>query len=639
MKTEKGLERTYKIIGTEVINEDIFRDRIEATPAQIEKIFETDLPEFWLANPDIYELLKQSEDIEEARKSLYDYLNACEGKVFEIDNDLHILEKANIRESVRVFKSIIAPINEKRTGSSAISYLFMLAHGLPPENITDLSRGFLAEFSHLFRAVIGLTAMYSESGKPEKRSIPRFISHDGREAALLRSSFLDNMAARAEEKMAHYKTGLDAEVIRRREENKNRILDYYGGNASDWQDYKWHLKHIYVGGDALSKLIDLTDDEKRAIHTTEKCRIPFGITPYYISLMDKESGGKYDHAVRAQVIPPTSYVESFAESKQERGMLFDFMGEHDTSPIDLITRRYPEVLIIKPYNSCSQICVYCQRNWEIEKVMDSKAVYPPEMIDKAIDWIKDHPYIRDVLITGGDPFVLTDFSLERIFEKIARIDHVNRIRIGTRMPVVIPFRITDKLCDLMARYVKPGRREVCVVTHYEHPYEVTPESAEAVTKLRRRGISVYNQQVFTFENSRRFETVALRRSLRLIGVDPYYTFITKGKEETDYYRVPLARILQERKEEARLFPGLDRTDEPVFNVPRLGKNHLRSWQDHRLIMILPDGRRVYEFHPWEKFVTPVPPYNYTDVSIYDYLQRLKGIGEDITEYRTIWYYY
>ncbi len=639
MKTDGKTPKNYEIIGTEVINEDIFRDRFEVTPAQVEQIFETDLPEFWLANPDIYELLKKSDDIEEARQALYDYLNACENKVFDVDNDLHILEKANIRESVRAFKSIIAQINEKRTGTSAISYLYMLAHGMHPENIPELSKGFISEFSHLFRAVIGLTAIYSESGKPEKRSIPRFISRDGREAALLRSAFLDKLASRAEERIAHYKSGLEPEIISKRQENRNRILEYFGGNESEWQDHKWHLKHIYVGGEALGNLIDLTEDEKRAIQIAEEYRIPFGITPYYISLMDKESDRKYDHAVRAQVIPPLSYVESFAHSKQERGMRFDFMGEHDTSPVDLVTRRYPEVLILKPYNSCSQICVYCQRNWEIEKVMDPKAVCKPETIDRAIEWIKSHKSIRDVLVTGGDPFVLTDAKLRRIFDQIADIDHVNRIRIGSRMPVVIPFRITDELCDMLERYVQPGKREVCVVTHFEHPYEVTPEAAQAVLKLRKRGISVYNQQVFTFENSRRFETVALRRSLRLIGVDPYYTFITKGKEETDYYRVPLARILQERKEEARLFPGLDRTDEPVFNVPRLGKNHLRSWQDHRLIMILPDGRRVYEFHPWEKFVTPVPPYNYTDVSIHDYLQRLEEIGEDITEYRTIWYYY
>jgi len=125
----------------------------------------------------------------------------------------------------------------------------------------------------------------------------------------------------------------------------------------------------------------------------------------------------------------------------------------------------------------------------------------------------------------------------------------------------------------------------------------------------------------------------------LIGVDPYYTFNIKGKEETRRYMVPIARILQERKEEARLLPGLDRTDEPVFNVPKLGKNHLRSWQDHRLVMILPDGSRVYEFHPWEKNIKPIPPYNYVDVPIYDYLEELAARGENIRDYRTIWFYY
>jgi lysine 2,3-aminomutase len=283
--------------------------------------------------------------------------------------------------------------------------------------------------------------------------------------------------------------------------------------------------------------------------------------------------------------------------------------------------------------------VYCQRNWEIEGVLDRKAICPKPKVDKAVEWVNEHKSIRDVLITGGDPMVLTDTRLDDILGQLAAIDHVLRIRIGTRIPVVLPFRITDSFVSVLAKYVETGRREICFVTHFEHPYEITPEAAQAVTKLRKLGVSVYNQQVYTFETSRRFETVALRRCLRLIGVDPYYTFITKGKEETDYYRVPIARILQERKEEARLFPGLDRTDEPVFNVPRLGKNHLRAWQDHRLVMILPDGRRVYEFHPWEKFITPIPPYNYIDVSIYAYLERLKERGENPDDYRSVWYYY
>jgi lysine 2,3-aminomutase len=113
----------------------------------------------------------------------------------------------------------------------------------------------------------------------------------------------------------------------------------------------------------------------------------------------------------------------------------------------------------------------------------------------------------------------------------------------------------------------------------------------------------------------------------------------KVKDETRRYMVPIARILQERKEEARLLPGLDRTDEPVFNVPKLGKNHLRAGQDRRLVMIRPDGCRVYEFHPWEKNITALPPYNYVDVPIYDYLEELAARGESIRDYRTIWFYY
>jgi len=234
---------------------------------------------------------------------------------------------------------------------------------------------------------------------------------------------------------------------------------------------------------------------------------------------------------------------------------------------------------------------------------------------------------------------MKDEKLREILSELAKKDHVYRIRIGTRTPVVLPMRWTDELVKLFEEFHEPGRREIAIVTHIEHSYEITPEATQAVQKIRKAGIGVYNQQVFTIENSRRFETAKLRRDLKAIGVDPYYTFSMKGKAETGRYMVPIARILQERKEEARLLPGLDRTDEPVFNVPKLGKNHLRAWQDHRVVMITPEGSRVYEFHPWEKNIKPLPPYNYTDIPIYDYLEELAARGEDIRDYRSIWYYY
>ncbi|RLG39833.1 MAG: KamA family radical SAM protein, partial [Thermoproteota archaeon] len=184
------------------------------------------------------------------------------------------------------------------------------------------------------------------------------------------------------------------------------------------------------------------------------------------------------------------------------------------------------------------------------------------------------------------------------------------------------------------------KRFIYFVTHIESAYEITPETVEAVKKLRKQGIYVYNQQVFTQWNSRRFETVALRIALKKAGIDPYYSFYPKGKWEHKDYIVPVARMLQERKEEARLLPGIYRTEEPVFNVPRLGKNHLRSWQDHELIMIRPDGRRVYLWHPWEKNIALVNPYIYVDiVSIKMYLDKLKERGENPEDYQSIWYYY
>jgi lysine 2,3-aminomutase len=199
--------------------------------------------------------------------------------------------------------------------------------------------------------------------------------------------------------------------------------------------------------------------------------------------------------------------------------------------------------------------------------------------------------------------------------------------------------LTDELVQGIACYHEPGRREIALITHFEHAYEITPEAQTAVQKFRKAGMAVYNQAVFTVENSRRFELAALRRYLRLIGVDSYYTFNTKGKQETKEYRVPMARLQQEVKEEARLLPGLWRTDEPVYNVPGLGKNYIRAAQHHTLLTVQPNGSRVYEFHPWEKNLSLAQTYIDVDVPILNYLRTMEKRGEDIDTYKSIWYYY
>ena len=256
---------------------------------------------------------------------------------------------------------------------------------------------------------------------------------------------------------------------------------------------------------------------------------------------------------------------------------------------------------------------------ELESLDESKTT--KDSVLKAIEWINNNPHITEVLVTGGDPFTLDDSYLDRLLGRISEIDHVERIRIGTRTLVTLPSRITDSLIDILSKYNSLGKREICIMTHFQHPTEINPDTLEVVSKIKKHGINIYNQQVFTYYNSKKFETCLLRKTMKKSGIDPYYTFNTKGKEETIDYRVPISRIEQERAEEARLLPGLERTDEPVFNVPRLGKSHLRAWQDHEVIMIQPDGRRIYRFYPWESKLKLVESYNYIDVSIYDYLKR------------------
>ena len=561
-----------KWVSTRLLD-DVFTDEVSLFKPHFEVNYEAYLQRLWDSNHEIYEILVRADDLETARDSLFNYLEKAERKIFAVDNDLHILEKSTVRECIRVFRSIIGPINEFRTEFSAIESLWNLARKKRNELKSKISVGFILEFINLFRGVTGRSNIYLENVQV-KKGIPEFFKLTGREAANVRMEMLDDFGTSVQKYFKKYPSGLEDEVVSWRSENRRKVLNYFKSSEADWNDYQWHLKKVIKDAQPLLDLLELSNEQKEAVDLAVSNKIAFGITPYYLSLMDTRFSIGYDHAIRAQVIPTKEYVDKMIERRTERSITFDFMGEHDTSPIDLITRRYPGIAIIKPFNTCAQICVYCQRNWEIERVLEPRALASKEKIDQALSWFDKHKSIGDVLITGGDPLVMRDDQIHRILRILAKKPHIYRIRIGSRTPVVLPMRFTDNLMNILTEFHQPPKREIALVTHFEHSYEITPESLQAVQKLRKAGISVYNQQVYTIENSRRFELAKLRKDLRSIGVDPYYTFNMKGKEETSKYMVPIARILQERKEEARLLPGLDRTDEPVFNVPKLGKNQL-----------------------------------------------------------------
>jgi len=598
--------------------------------------------DIWVEAPEIKQLLSSAADIETARARLARYLDDLEWEHRQGDQEIHELDRSLALQAIRVFRNLISPVYERLVGFSTLEHLLSLARGQE-----EVSEGFIEEFRHLFRAIKGRSGISKGWLGPlleaEGVNFVDFKAVKGRQAGRLRSNYLDQEAKLVAQFLSRYPTGLNPEVIAKREENKRRILNYFGGNSEDWNDYRWQLKHIFKGSDGLKHLkalVPLSPEEEKAAELAVENDIPFGITPYYLSLFDfSTSERKQDYQVRSQVMPPMHYVRLMSEHRGDREYYFDFMGEHDTSPADLITRRYPHIAILKAADTCPQICVYCQRNWEITSPLEPRGLPTKAEIDRALNWFAQHPAMMDVLITGGDPWLLPDDMISYIMDRLAKMEHVRNIRWGTRTLVTLPMRVTDELARILGSYIEPGRRNVCVVTHVESGWEITPELAQAVWKLRKQGIYVYNQQVYTIETSRRFQTVATRIAMKLVGIDPYYTFYPKGKEEHKDYLVPIARILQERKEEARLLPGVFRTDEPVFNVPRLGKNHLRAWQDHELIAIRPDGRRVYLFHPWEKGISEVSPWCYTDRSILEYLQEMEQRGEDPEDYESIWYYY
>ncbi|MBD3237456.1 MAG: KamA family radical SAM protein [Candidatus Eisenbacteria bacterium] len=581
--------------------------------------------------PELCRRLRERKDPSRARKVVDGWAHEVLFSALDRPSSVGPAAAIRIRDCAEALRGMATRRAEKLAGFSLARALYDVAHGVARP---DLTPAFFADVMHTLAGLEGQAL-----GGRSLDAMPDEEEQHGRAAGIRRSGELDELWTWAQGHLQRYPSGLDEEVIQRRASQRERVLQVLGGDGEDWHDWRWQTRHVIRDARTLGRIIRLTESEAHGIRLARENHVPFGVTPYYAALMDPEPSGR-DQAVRYQVIPPPRYVEGVCAYRQSDPEALDFMREHDTSPIDLITRRYPAICILKPVSTCPQICVYCQRNWEIQEVMASKAIARPEQVAAALDWIEAHPAIEEVLITGGDPLILANQRLAEILARLAGMASIKRVRIGSRTPVTLPMRITEKLVAMLMRYHQPPRREVALVTHFQHPYEITPEVVSAIGKLRRRQISVYNQQVFTFFVSRRFESAALRLALRRADIDPYYVFNMKGKREMLDYRVPIARLLQEQREEARLLPGIVRTDAPVYNIPGKGKNHLRARQHRHLLTIRPSGARVYEFHPWEKHLSrKIQTYVGEDVPILEYLERLAERGEDPDEYATIWYYF
>jgi len=358
--------------------------------------------------PTIYGLLRDAYNVPSARNYLMGFIVETGRQLNRESHRLEPLEYALQNQCLNTFRKIISARSERLTKYSIMKLLLNLAHEKHEELPENLNDGFFEEMVHLFLGMQGRSGLYKHE------EFPDFVKLEGREASVARSKRLDIMAERCMATMNKYPTGLDPKIQEIRNKNRQRILSSLGGSKDDWQNPAWQIRHVIKSAGQLASLIHLLPEEKEAIEKATHGHLPFGITPYYVSLMDKEPSRKRDHAVRAQVIPPMTYVESMLSSKDDREHSFDFMMESQTSPIDLITRRYLSIVILKPYNACSQVCVYCQRNWEIDDVQSRSAMASREQLKAAFRWIRKHKTITEVLITGGDPLVMSDSRIDDI---------------------------------------------------------------------------------------------------------------------------------------------------------------------------------------------------------------------------------
>ena len=322
-------------------------------------------------------------------------------------------------------------------------------------------------------------------------------------AAELKSEIQDYL--QAEKKI---ETGM--RVQERTALNRERILQYFQAEQSDWDDWRWQMKHRIKDADVLAAIIDLNEFEVQVLKKISE-QLRWAVSPYYLSLID------FEHYASSPVFMQA--IPSILEVQDTRGK-DDPMGEETTSPAPRITRRYPDRLIINVTNQCAMYCRHCQRRRNFGET-DHHALRAD--LEEALSYIRDNPEIRDVLITGGDALMLSDRTLDWLLGELDSIEHVEIKRIGTRAPVTLPQRITSELCSILKKYPP-----LYINTQFNTPLEVTPEAKQACDRLVEAGIVLGNQAVLLKGiNDDVHVMKKLNQELLKIRVRPYYIFQAK----------------------------------------------------------------------------------------------------------------
>jgi lysine 2,3-aminomutase len=352
--------------------------------------------------------------------------------------------------------------------------------------------------------------------------------------------------------------------------------------VAQWNDWRWQLGHRLNKAEELAQVFPLSDSERAALAQGGLFRVE--VTPYFASLIRPEDPAD---PIRRQVIPTATELEPFT------AMMEDSLAEDRHSPVPGLVHRYPDRVLMLVTTQCASYCRYCTRS---RIVGDPSEQFSSAEYEEQLDYIRRTPQIRDVLLSGGDPLTLAPKVLENLIASLRGIEHVEIIRIGSRVPVFMPMRVDEALCEMLEKY-----HPIWLNIHVNHPNEITPELAAATDKLSRAGIPLGNQSVLLAGVN---DCVHIQRrlvqELLRIRVRPYYLYQCDLVEGAGHFRTPVAKGIE-------IVEGL-RGHTSGFAVPTfvidapggggkipLGPNYLLSMSDHRVALRNYEGYiSVYE---------------------------------------------
>ena len=535
--------------------------------------------------------------------------------------------------------------------------------------------------------------------------------------------------------MKRWPSGLNEDVRAIRRQNKERIISLLiqkienrhapssrylfpaGSTEEDkrqlvcqwWNEARFHLAMAIKSPTELNRMLgnSLSEETLQLYHKARKKGMPVFITPYYLSLLNPTGKGYDDTAIRSYILYSPKLVETYGNihAWEKEDAVED--GKPNAAGWLLpdghnIHRRYPDVAILIPDSmgrACGGLCASCQRMYDFQSErlnFNFEELKPKESWDKRLrklmEYFENDTQLRDILITGGDALMSQNKTLRNILEAVYKMAvrkrnanlhraegekyaELQRVRLGSRLPVYLPMRINDELLDILREFKEKasavGVRQFLIQTHFQTPLEVTPEAREAIRKILAAGWTITNQLVYNVAASRRGHNAKPRKVFNGLGVLCYYTFSVKGFEENYAVFTPNSRSLQEKEEEKRwgklsaeqekeflnlLRNSKDReeaeqrfctfhqipfvaTDRSVLNLPGIGKS-----MTFVTIGMTKEGKRILEFdHDPTRQHSPIihqmeKIYIKENKSIWQYMLQLQEMGEKKEEYASLWKY-